>query len=134
MARRARAAAAPEPPYGALLEGVLRFADLESGEETLRRLEELRQRFAALGDKRGVAYCRQMARRGRARAEAILRNPKVDSRKRREKRELAEWFRIWLEAPEIFPSWLELRKSTPEYRELRAAVGPGPANASDNGD
>jgi hypothetical protein len=57
-----------------------------------------------------------VARLGRRRAEMIARNPKVDSRKREEKREMAEWFRIWLETPDAFFDWLELRKQSPDFQ------------------
>ena len=45
----------------------------------------------------------------------ISRNRKVEEQKRKEKKEIAEWFRIWLEAPDTFFEWLEVRKASPEF-------------------
>ena len=47
----------------------------------------------------------------------ISHNRKVESQKREEKREISEWFRIWLETPDAFFDWLEVRKVAPEFRE-----------------
>jgi hypothetical protein len=47
----------------------------------------------------------------------ISHNRKVESQKREEKREIAEWFRIWLETPDAFFDWLDVRKTSSEFRE-----------------
>ena len=46
----------------------------------------------------------------------ISHNRKVEEKKRREKKEIAEWFRIWLETPDAFFDWLDVRKSSPEFK------------------
>jgi hypothetical protein len=48
----------------------------------------------------------------------LAANPRVSPDKRAEKREIATWFRIWLETPELFFDWLELRKASEEFRRL----------------
>lgn len=111
------------PEYGEL-EGVLRFSDLASAEQSIRRLEEFRQRFAALGDKRGVEECRKIALAGRRRAEALARSRRIRPEKRLEKHEAAVWFRTWLESPEIFADWLELRMRSEEFRRLFGPAAP----------
>jgi hypothetical protein len=107
-----------DPPYDGLLAGILAFRDLEEAEETIRRLDNLRQRFRAEGDKKGEEYCRRIARLGRRRAELISRNSKVSPAKRLQKREISLWFQIWLETPELFWEWLELRRQAPEFGKL----------------
>lgn len=99
-----------EPPYDHLLKGLLSFSDLIQAEQTLHRLEDLRQRFLSAGDKKGVEYCRHLALLGRQRARAIGRNPRVGQQKRQEKQEIELWFGVWLETPDLFADWLELRK------------------------
>jgi hypothetical protein len=47
----------------------------------------------------------------------ISHNRKVEAPKREEKKEIAEWFRIWLETPDAFFDWLEVRKASPEFSE-----------------
>jgi len=107
-----------EPPYREALAGILSFSSFAAAEETLRRLENLCRNYRAVSDKKGVEHCRQIAFQGRRRAELISRNPRVRLRKRLQKQEIAVWFRIWLETPEIFEAWLALRKGTREFQDL----------------
>jgi hypothetical protein len=45
----------------------------------------------------------------------IARNHKVEPHKRAEKEEIAGWFRIWLETPDVFFDWIDVRKKSPEF-------------------
>jgi hypothetical protein len=107
-----------DPPYDCLFRDILAFATLAETEKTVARLENLRQRFLAASDKKGVEYCRRFGLAGRRRAEMIAHNRRVRVTKRRMKEEAALWFRIWLETPEIFEDWLALRKNSDTYRKL----------------
>ena len=107
-----------ETPYNEALTGILSFSSFAAAENTIRRLENLCRKYRQASDKKGVEYCRQVALLGRRRAEAISRNPKVSLPKRLQKREIALWFKVWLETPDIFDDWLALRKSTAEFRRL----------------
>ena len=107
-----------ESPYCEALTGILSFSSLPAAEQTIKRLESLRRKYRSEGDKRGEEYCRKIALLGRRRAEMISRNARVKAEKRRQKREIAFWFGIWLETPEIFEDWLILRKTTAGYQEL----------------
>ncbi len=111
-----------DPPYDAKLEGILCFREFADAEETLRKLEVLRRQFLAAHDDKGVDSCRAVALLGRRRAESISRNRRVDPNLRRQKAEIAGWFQLWLENPEVFSSWIEMRKLTEEYKELRNAA------------
>ena len=111
-----RASARPEDEFAHLL----RFTTLEEAEETLRRIDALWRENRAAGDP--VASARavrvlQIAREGRRRAQMIAGNQRVAPEKRREKEEIRQWFRVWLETPEAFFDWLELRKASPEFTE-----------------
>lgn len=107
-----------ESPYREALAGILLFSTLSEAEATIKRLESLRQKYQSAGDNRGVECCRKIALLGRHRAQLISRNRKVRLEKRRQKREIAAWFGIWLETPEIFENWLVLRKKTEEFQEI----------------
>ena len=113
-----------ESPYREELTGVLSFSTMAEAEETLKNLEYLRRKYQSEGDKKGEEYCRKIALLGRRRAELISRNRRVGVQKRRQKREIATWFGIWLETPEIFENWLILRKKTEEFQELLKAEPP----------
>ena len=107
-----------EPPYDAMFRGVLLFRTLAETEETIDRLEELRQRFLAASDKKGVEYCLRVGAAGRMRAEMIARNRRVHPLKRRQKQEEALWFGVWLDTPELFDDWRSLRKVTGDFRKM----------------
>lgn len=96
-------------------EDILHFKTLQDAEVSLTRLDELLRRFRAHGEPAAVERVLEIARLGKRRAEMISRNRKVEAHKREEKVEIAEWFRIWLEAPESFFDWLEVRKASPEF-------------------
>ena len=98
-------------------EDILHFKTLQDAEVSLTRLDELLRRFQTHGEKAAVDRVMEIARLGKRRAEMIAHNRKVDAPKREEKKEIGEWFRIWLETPDAFFDWLEVRKASPEFRE-----------------
>jgi len=97
-------------------EDILHFKSLQDAEVSLTRLDELARRFRAHGEKAAVDRVMEIARLGKRRAEMISHNRKVEEKKRREKKEIAEWFRIWLETPDAFFDWLDVRKGSPEFK------------------
>ena len=97
-----------DPPYATDLDGILEFSSFGETEKTIQKLEILCCKYEKMSDKKGVEYCRQIALLGRRRAEQISRNKRVEIRKRLQKREIAEWFRIWLETPALFDDWLSM--------------------------
>ena len=97
-------------------EDILHFKTLQDAEVSITRLDELLRRFQAHGEKAAAGRVLEIARLGKRRAEMISHNRKVESRKREEKKEIAEWFRIWLETPDAFFDWLEIRKAAPDFR------------------
>jgi hypothetical protein len=98
-------------------EDILHFRTLQDAEVSLTRLDELLHRFQTHGEKAAVERVLEIARLGKRRAEMISHNRKVEAPKREEKKEIAEWFRIWLETPDAFFDWLEVRKASAEFRE-----------------
>jgi hypothetical protein len=98
-------------------EDLLHFRTLNDAEVSLMRLDELWRRFQAHGERAAAGRVLDVARLGKRRAEMIARNHKVEPRKRQEKEEIANWFRIWLETPDAFFDWLDVRKQSPEFRE-----------------
>jgi hypothetical protein len=95
---------------------LLHFATLEEAEMCLTRLDELVQKFHAEGEHAAVKRVLEVGRLGRRRAEMIARNPRVDVKKREEKQEILEWFRIWLQAPATFFDWLDARKRSTDFQ------------------
>jgi hypothetical protein len=88
----------------------------EEAEVSIMRLDELMRKFQAHGEHAAAARVLNVGRLGKRRAEMISRNPKVEPHKRAEKEEIANWFRIWLETPDVFFDWLDVRKQSPEFQ------------------
>ena len=99
-------------------EDILHFTPLQDAEVSLTRLDELLRRFRQHGERAAVERVLEIARLGKRRAEMISRNRKVEEQKRKEKKEIAEWFRIWLEAPDTFFNWLDVRKASQEFHAM----------------
>ncbi len=94
---------------------LLHFSTLDEAEMCIVRLDELLCKFRSEGERAAVERVREVGLLGRRRAEMIARNPKVDAAKRAEKEEVAHWFGIWLETPEVFFDWLEARKQSTDF-------------------
>ncbi len=106
-----------ESPYDAMMRNILKFSDFKETLASLRRLENLRKKFAREKDNEGLRLVRETALKGKSRAQMISRNEKVAPEKREQKAEIAEWFTIWLQSPEIFENWILLRQSSKDFLE-----------------
>lgn len=104
-----------EDQYEEEFEDLLHFKTLEDAEVSIMRLDELMRKFQAHGEHAAAERVLNVGRLGKRRAEMISRNPKVEPQKRAEKEEIASWFRIWLETPDVFFDWLDVRKQAPDF-------------------
>jgi hypothetical protein len=98
-------------------EDILHFKTLQDAEVSLTRLDELWRQFTAHEEPAAAQRVLEIGRLGKRRAEMIARNRKVEAKKRGEKQEIAEWFRIWLETPDLFFNWLDVRKASPDFKD-----------------
>jgi hypothetical protein len=114
-----------QDPHEAMFRNVLKFADFKQAANSLRNLENLRRQFVRANDRAGLRRVRETGLKGKQRAQMIAGNRNVDERKRAEKAEIARWFTVWLEQPEIFQDWLELRRRSKEFRALFAEEETG---------
>jgi len=105
-----------QDPYEAAFRNVLKFSTFEEAAQSIRRLDNLRMQFRRKGDKAGLRRVQETVLKGKQRAQMIARNPNVNERKRAEKTEMAEWFTVWLNQPEIFEDWLALRLASKDFR------------------
>lgn len=109
-----------EPPYADRLGGVLRFHNLDEAESALRRLNDIYQEYRKASDRVGTSLVRALVLKGKTRAESLASNPRVSLEKRREKQEIAHWFKVWLDLSDLFFDWLEMRKNSEEFQRLLA--------------
>jgi hypothetical protein len=107
----------PEP-YATQLKDVLEFHDLTSAEQSLLRINTIYHEYSDIADRRGVELVLALVKKGKLRARSLASNPRVQAAKRQEKEEIASWFQVWLETPELFRDWLELRKTSNEFQNL----------------
>jgi hypothetical protein len=109
--------------YEPMFRNVVKFSNFDEAAATIRRLENLRRQFARKGDREGLRRVAAAALKGKRRAQMIASNAKVVELKRAEKAEMAEWFTVWLNQPEIFEDWLALRRRSKEFRERFESEG-----------
>ena len=107
-----------EEPYASRLRNLLQFHDFPSAEASLRKLDEVYRQYQQASDRTGTGLVRSLLQKGKLRAGSLAANPRVSPDKRAEKAEIATWFRIWLETPDLFFDWLELRKASEEFQRL----------------
>jgi hypothetical protein len=106
-----------ESPYDAMFRNILKFSDFKQTLRSIRQLENLRQKFLRENDKEGLRLVKETGIKGKNRASMISKNPKVDKTKRLEKAEIAEWFTLWMQSPEIFESWVKLRQNSKDFKD-----------------
>lgn len=106
-----------EDAYAAPFRNLIKFGNFAEAETTLKNLENLRQKFVRENDREGLRRLKSKTVQAKERAQMISKNARVAPEKREEKAEIAEWFKIWLETPQIFASWLALRKRSPDFQE-----------------
>lgn len=106
-----------ESPYDPMFRNILKFSDFKKALISIRQLENLRRKFQTENDKEGLRLVRETAIKGKQRTVMIANNSKVDEQKRAEKGEIAEWFQLWLQSPEIFENWIELRMNSKDFQE-----------------
>lgn len=78
--------------------------------------EALRVRFVKAGDEVALTDLKTVAIEARqtakkhAQDESLPNDAEVQT-------EISEWFRVWLETPNLFGQWLELRRSSAEFQD-----------------
>jgi hypothetical protein len=107
----------PEP-YAQRLDGLLHFHDFTDAETALHKLDDVYREYRSVSDRDGASFVRSLVAKGRQRAEGIAGNTRVREEKRREKEEIARWFKVWLDLPDLFFDWLEMRKQSEEFQHL----------------
>lgn len=105
-------------PYASRLKGALRFHDLASAEDSLGKLDAAYREYRAAGDRAGANEVRAILLKGKQRALGLASNPRVREEKRFEKREIVQWFTVWLQTPDIFFDWLALRQQSEEFKNV----------------
>jgi len=95
----------------------LDFSDLKSALESFSHVEVRRREFEAQKDEAALQRMREGITGARQDSLLIARSKIVAAPQRVEAKEIAEWLRVWLVAPELFRDWLDLRMRSEDFRK-----------------
>ena len=84
---------------------------------SIAELEELRGRFVNADDELALAEVKRLAIEARDAAKNRAGDSSAPAAHREVQAEIAQWFRVWLETPNLFTQWLELRRSSLAFKE-----------------
>ena len=104
-------------PYEAAFRDVLNIGGLRSALRSIRNLESLRRKYAGDGDKDGVRLVRETALKGKLAAAETAERERIDAVTRQINAEIAQWFTVWLQTPEVFDEWVNLRQRSQDFIE-----------------
>jgi hypothetical protein len=110
-------ACASERPYDAAFRNILDLSSLGSAVTSIRSLESLRQKYKAEGDREGLRLVREAGLSAKQQAEETAARRNIEQMSQAVAREVAEWFRVWLQTPDMFASWIDLRMDSPGFKK-----------------
>jgi len=96
----------------------LENGDLAEAENSILAIDELYRKFRKAGDKAGVRFAFEAARTAKQNADELSQLSHLSAVERREQLEIAQWFTVWLQTPDLFTEWLEIRKASADFRKL----------------
>jgi hypothetical protein len=83
----------------------------------IRRLEQLRKNLAQSADQAALQDLRSIAIEARQAAVLVAKDGSVTQPVQGEQSEIAQWFLVWLQTPNLFDDWLDLRLRSSQFRE-----------------
>src|SRR5262245_7538756 len=92
--------------------------DLTEAEKSIREIDQLYRKFNQAGDRAGVRFAFEAARGAKQNATELSQLPDLSAARRREQAEIAQWFTVWLQTPDLFTEWVRLRKASAEFKKL----------------
>jgi hypothetical protein len=108
---------ASDRPYDGALRNIVRIGDLRTTLASIRNLENLRRKYATENDKKGLRLVRETAIRGKQTALEKTERKTLDATMQYVNAEIAQWFTVWMQTPQIFESWVALRQRSPDFIE-----------------
>ncbi len=108
---------ASDRPYDGALRNIVRTDDLKSTLASIRNLENLRRKYLTGNDKQGLRLVRETAIRGKQTTAETAEKKNLDETTRNVNVEIAQWFTVWLQTPEVFESWVTLRQRSSDFIE-----------------
>ncbi len=93
------------------------FSSLGTALESFGTVEIRRRELEQTKDQTGLQHLSEVIAAARQDSLLLARSKILGQRERAEAKEVAEWLRVWLVAPELFRDWLELRMRSAEFRQ-----------------
>ena len=93
----------------------LNFSTISEAVASFEKLEAKRQ--ASGNDGKELERLQLLVTNARQQSLLTARSRVLGAEQREEAKEIAEWFAVWLRAPQLFPDWLELRLRTAEFKK-----------------
>jgi hypothetical protein len=103
-------------PYEAAFRNVVKISGLDEAAASIRRLENLRRKYASEKDKEGLRLVREKAREARAAALENAKDKKLEPERRAVFAEIAEWLTLWAQSPDMFETWIGLRLGSEDFQ------------------
>jgi hypothetical protein len=97
--------------------GLLKLRDLDDALTSLQKIDALYRQYREVSDRIGTSLARELVSRAEGRAKSMAANRRLSKEKRREKQEIARWFKVWLEVPDLFFDWLEMRQGSQDFQK-----------------
>jgi hypothetical protein len=95
----------------------LDFSSLKSALESFSEVEIQRRELEQTKDNAGLQHLSEVIAAARQDSLLLARSKVLAQHERAEAKEVSEWLRVWLVAPELFRDWLELRMRSAEFSE-----------------
>jgi hypothetical protein len=93
----------------------LNFSGLAEASVSIMKLDTMRRKLEANDQQVQLGRLREMTLNLRQDLLVVARSKTVESQKRLEAREIAQWLSVWLQSPDVFDDWLSLRQRSPEF-------------------
>ncbi|HXH50093.1 MAG TPA: hypothetical protein VNM47_12185 [Terriglobia bacterium] len=98
--------------------GLLQVRDLDCALTSLQKVDALYRKYREVSDRVGTSMTRELVAKNEERVRNMAASGRLGPEKRREKQEIARWFKVWLEVPDLFLDWLEMRQKSREFQRM----------------
>ena len=95
----------------------LDFSHLKAALESFAVVEGRRREMEEQKESDGLQRLREVIAGARQDALQVARSKVIPDSQRAEAKEISEWLRVWLVAPELFRDWLDLRMRSAEFQK-----------------
>ncbi len=106
-----------ERRYEPAFRNILEFGSLREAMASMKRIENLRRKYAADQNREGLRLIRETCRERRSEALDKAGDPQLGADDRNRYAEIAEWLTLWMQSPEMFESWIGLRLSSADFKD-----------------